>query len=84
MNKFNVLDSGLIVNKISKSLGSKPIVRDLSLNIKKGEILQEGVNIEVLRPGNKTRGLDPRLINEVSGKKAKNDISLGEGITEYE
>ena len=53
-------------------------------NIKKGEILQEGVNIEILRPGNKTRGLDPRLINEVSGKKAKNDISLGEGITEYE
>ena len=53
-------------------------------NIKKGEILQEGVNIEILRPGNKTRGLDPRLINEVNGKKAKNDISLGEGITEYE
>ena len=39
MNKFNVLDSGLIVNKISKSFGSKPIVRDLSLNIKKGEIV---------------------------------------------
>ena len=39
MNKFNVLDSGLIVNKISKSYGKKPIVRDLSLNIKKGEIV---------------------------------------------
>ena len=39
MNKFNVLDSGLIVNKISKSFGNKPIVRDLSLNIKKGEIV---------------------------------------------
>jgi len=39
MNKFNVLGSGLIVNKISKSLGNKPIVRDLSLNIKKGEIV---------------------------------------------
>ena len=39
MNKFNVLDSGLIVNKISKSYGNKPIVRDLSLNIKKGEIV---------------------------------------------
>ena len=38
MNKFNVLDNGLIVNKISKSYGNKPIVRDLSLNIKKGEI----------------------------------------------
>jgi len=53
-------------------------------NIKKGEILKEGVNIEILRPGNKTRGLDPRLMNEVDGKKAKDDISLGEGITEYE
>ena len=39
MNKFNVLDDGLIVNKISKSFGNKPIVRDLSLNIKKGEIV---------------------------------------------
>ena len=39
MNKFNVLDNGLIVNKISKSYGNKPIVRDLSLNIKKGEIV---------------------------------------------
>tara|TARA_B100000408_G_scaffold92182_1_gene70862 strand:- start:2 stop:745 length:744 start_codon:yes stop_codon:yes gene_type:complete len=39
MNKFNVLDNGLIINKISKSFGNKPIVRDLSLNIKKGEIV---------------------------------------------
>jgi len=39
MNKFNVLDNGLIVNKISKSFGNKPIVRDLSLNIKRGEII---------------------------------------------
>ena len=39
MNKFNILNNGLIVNKISKSFGNKPIVRDLSLNIKKGEIV---------------------------------------------
>ena len=39
MNKFNILDNGLIVNKISKSFSNKPIVRDLSLNIKKGEIV---------------------------------------------
>ena len=39
MNKFNILDSGLIVNKISKSFDNKPIVRDLSLNIKRGEIV---------------------------------------------
>ena len=39
MNKFNVLDNGLIVNKISKSFSNKTIVRDLSLKIKKGEIV---------------------------------------------
>ena len=39
MTKFNILDSGLIVNKISKSFSNKPIVRDLSLNIKRGEIV---------------------------------------------
>jgi len=39
MNKFNVLNSGLIVNKISKSFGNKRIVRDLSLNITRGEIV---------------------------------------------
>ena len=39
MNKFNILDNGLIVNKISKSFGKKRIVRDLSLNITRGEIV---------------------------------------------
>ena len=53
-------------------------------DIKKGDILKEGVNIEILRPGNKIRGLDPRLINQVDGKKAKTDIKLGDGITEYQ
>ena len=39
MNKFNVLNNGLIVNKISKSFGKKRIVRDISLNITRGEIV---------------------------------------------
>ena len=39
MNKFNILNNGLIVKKISKSFVNKPIVRDLSLNIKRGEIV---------------------------------------------
>ena len=39
MNRFNVLNDGLIINKISKSFGNKPIVRDLSLSIKRGEIV---------------------------------------------
>ena len=39
MTKFNMLNDGLIINKISKSIGKKPIVRDISLNIQKGEIV---------------------------------------------
>ena len=39
MNKFNVLDNGLIINKITKSYDKKVIVRDISLNIQRGEIV---------------------------------------------
>ncbi len=39
MNKFNILENGLFVNKISKSYGNKIVVRDISLNIKRGEIV---------------------------------------------
>jgi N,N'-diacetyllegionaminate synthase len=53
-------------------------------NIKKGEILVEGENFDVLRPGNKKRGLDARKLDTVNGKKAINDISLGDGIEDFE
>tara|TARA_B100000674_G_C37821688_1_gene906102 strand:- start:102 stop:845 length:744 start_codon:yes stop_codon:yes gene_type:complete len=39
MNKFNILDDGLIVNKISKTYGNKQVIRSLSLSIKRGEIV---------------------------------------------
>ena len=39
MNKFQLLNDGLIVNKISKSYGSKQVVRDINLSIKRGEIV---------------------------------------------
>ena len=39
MNKFNILNDGLIINKISKSFGNKKIIKDISINIKKGEIV---------------------------------------------
>ncbi len=39
MNKFKVLDNGLKINKISKAFDKKYIVRDISLNIQKGEIV---------------------------------------------
>ncbi len=38
-NKFQLLDDGLIINKISKSYGNKDVVRDISLNIKRSEVV---------------------------------------------
>ena len=52
--------------------------------ISKGEELIEGVNIEVLRPGKKIRGLDPRFIENLRGKEAKNDIEVGDGVLDYD
>jgi N,N'-diacetyllegionaminate synthase len=53
-------------------------------DISKGEILQEGVNFEILRPGNRIRGIEPRFLYSVNGKKAIREIKKGDGITEYE
>ena len=39
MNKFKLLDDGLMVNKISKSYGNKKVVRDISISINRGEIV---------------------------------------------
>ena len=39
MNKFQLLNDGLIINKISKTYGSKQVVRDINLTIKRGEII---------------------------------------------
>ncbi len=39
MNKFNVLDDGLVINKISKTYGNKDVIRDISISIKRGEIV---------------------------------------------
>jgi N-acetylneuraminate synthase len=52
-------------------------------DIKKGEILVEGKNFDVLRPGNRTKGIDPKHIESVNGKKATSNIAKGDGITGY-
>jgi lipopolysaccharide export system ATP-binding protein len=39
MNKFQLLDDGLIINKVSKTYGNREVVRDISLSIKRGEIV---------------------------------------------
>ena len=39
MSKFKILDDGLFINKISKTYGNKQVIRNLSLSIKRGEIV---------------------------------------------
>ena len=39
MNKLKVLNNNLQVNKISKSFGNKQVIRNISLNINRGEIV---------------------------------------------
>tara|TARA_B100001113_G_C21098084_1_gene617450 strand:- start:711 stop:1454 length:744 start_codon:yes stop_codon:yes gene_type:complete len=39
MSKFKILDDGLIIDKISKTYGNKEVVRDISIFIKRGEIV---------------------------------------------
>ena len=39
MNKLRILNNGLAINKISKYFGNKQVVKDVSLSIKKGEIV---------------------------------------------
>ncbi len=38
-NKFHILDNGLSINKISKTYGNKEVVRDISISIKRKEVV---------------------------------------------
>lgn len=49
-------------------------------NINKGEKFVEGYNIDVLRPGNRTKGADARFLPKILGKISKRSIKLGEGV----
>ncbi len=52
-------------------------------DINKGEILREGVNFDILRPGNRIRGMEPRFLRDIDGKRAARDIKKGDGVIEY-
>ena len=39
MSKFKLLDDGLVINKVSKTYGNKKVLRDVSIAIKRGEIV---------------------------------------------
>lgn len=51
-------------------------------DIAAGEALVRGENIDVLRPGNRRRGLHPRRMAELEGRKAARAIMAGDGVTE--
>ena len=51
--------------------------------IKKGDIFREGVNFEILRPGEQIRGLDARFLVKIEGKKSLSNIDVGDGITDF-
>jgi len=53
-------------------------------DIKKEDVLEEGRNFEILRPGNRTRGIEPRFLTSVNGKKSKEDVKKGDGICSVE
>jgi sialic acid synthase SpsE len=47
-----------------------------------GDVLREGENVDILRPGKNRKGLNPFRIDEVNGRRATRDISAGDGIQE--
>ena len=52
-------------------------------DIQKDEFLLEGKNFDVLRPGNRIRGTEPRFLESINGKKSSKFIKKGDGITDY-
>jgi len=52
-------------------------------NIEKDEILVEGKNFDILRPGNRLRGIESRFLESINGKKSTKFVQKGDGITDY-
>ena len=53
-------------------------------DVRKGEHLIEGYNFDVLRPGLRIRGLEPRFLNQINRKISKEDVLKGDGIRKVE
>jgi N-acetylneuraminate synthase len=49
-------------------------------DIPEGDVLSEGDNIAILRPGKRIKGVHARFLSEIEGQRAKRHISIGEGI----
>ena len=53
-------------------------------DILQGVELIEGINFDILRPGNRIQGISPKFLKEINGKHSKKFIKKGDGIVEYE
>lgn len=51
-----------------------------TIEIKKGDTFKEGKNIEILRPGKQPRGVHPRFLKDIEGKKSLKKIPVGHGL----
>ena len=49
-------------------------------DIAAGEVLREGHNIDILRPGKRKLGVHPRNIEEMAGCRATRNIAAGDGM----
>lgn len=49
-------------------------------SIEEGEVLREGVNIDILRPGQQSLGIHPKYLEKIEGKIATRAIPIGNGI----
>jgi N-acetylneuraminate synthase len=47
-----------------------------------GDLLQEDRNIAILRPGKQTKGVHPRHMDAINGRKAARALKSGEGLRE--
>lgn len=45
-----------------------------------GDVLHEGVNLAILRPGSQPLGIHPKYLADLEGRTAKRQIGLGEGL----
>lgn len=76
--KKEVLEEEVKTRKFAKR--SLQAITDIS----KGDILELGINFDILRPGDRLRGLEARFATDIIGKKSKLDVAKGDGVNEFE
>lgn len=51
-----------------------------TIDVRPGDVLVEGQNFDVLRPGKRTAGMHPRHLSDLAGRRVTRPIAAGEGI----